>query len=104
PDIAKDINLSLIAGFPDVIKVDEKEYNIDQVWDVLLIAMNNALEQLNSVRIEEGNNLKKDLISRCDIISKRIDTIEKVAPEVEREYKEKLTDKIIEYTKAIETD
>lgn len=104
PGLNQDINLSLFTRFPEVIKVSEKEYNAEELWQFLYIALKSALEKLNATRIMEGENLRNDLQSRCSKIKDRIKAIEYLAPEVEAEYKNRLTEKLIEYTNSIELD
>lgn len=104
PNIDDTMDLSLFTHFPDTIKVSEKEYNAEESWKFIYLVLKNALEKLNTTRITEGENLKKDLKSRCSSIKERINAIEFLAPEVEEEYKKRLTDKILEYTDAIELD
>ncbi len=104
PELQRDINLSLIARFPEIIKVEETEYNVDELWEFLKLAMEQALIQLDRTRREEGENLKKDLLTRCKKIEEKVKLIEQLAPEVEKEYKKRLTEKIVEYTKSVDID
>ncbi len=104
PEINEDIKISLLARFPEIIKVDDKEYDVEELWGFLYIAMKSALEMLSETRTAEGKNLKVDLLSRCNKIKDSIKSIKYLAPEVEKEYKKRLTEKIIEYTNSIELD
>lgn len=104
PELQKDINLSLIAHFPEIIKIEENEYNADELWEFLKLAMEQALIQLDHTRREEGENLKKDLFTRCNKIEEKVKLIEQLAPEVEKEYKKRLIEKIMEYTKSANID
>lgn len=104
PSIQEDINLSLIAQFPEIIKVQENDYNVEELWGCLKLALQQALIELNSTREKEAENLKKDLSIRCDKIEEKVKLIEQLAPEIEKEYKKRLTQKIIEYTQSIEID
>lgn len=104
PEVQEDILLSHIAGFPEIIKIDENRYNVEELWEILSIVLNEALYQLNETRVQEGEHLKQDLIDRCNKIKQRVSVIEKLSPEVEKAYKSRLTEKIIEYTKATDVD
>lgn len=104
PMLEKDIGIELMARFPEAIQVEDNEYDVEELWESLKGALNKALIQLDSARIEEGNNLKKDLLYRCEIIEKKVENIDALAPEIENEYKKRLAEKIIEYTGNFEID
>lgn len=104
PELNGDISLSFIARFPEVLNVDEKEYDIEELWDILSKALINALNNLEQTRVAEGENLKLDLINYCNKIEERIKKIENIAPQVNKEYEERLVEKIMEFTNSVELD
>lgn len=104
PELNGDISLSFIARFPEVLNVDEKEYDIEELWDILSKALINALNNLEQTRVAEGKNLKLDLINYCNKIEERIKKIENIAPQVNKEYEERLVEKIMEFTNSVELD
>ena len=89
-----DITTSLIARFPDVLKIEQPEADEEKEWNMLKIAVDNALEALVHMREHEGEGLKKDLLSRADYVDTVLNAIETRAPEVVREYKQKLEARI----------
>lgn len=103
-DIKDDISVSLVSRFPDVIYIEEKEENLDEIWQQLLPLINIALDKLISMREREGIRLKEDIISKCNIIKKDLDTIEKLSSKVVEEYKAKLEERIKVLTQDIKID
>ena len=94
--IVDDISVSLLAKFPDVIKVETAEEDEDKLWLCLKEASQKALQLLMNMREDEGKKLSEDIENRCDYISEIIKTIEKRSPQVVLEYKEKLRERVNE--------
>ncbi|WP_167370794.1 YicC/YloC family endoribonuclease [Clostridium massiliodielmoense] len=91
-----DISVSLISKFPDIISVEKKEENSEEIWNYMKEPLNEAIESLVSMRQNEGKKLKDDVIEKCNIIQELLKGIEKRSPLVVKDYKEKLNDKINE--------
>lgn len=89
-----DISVSLIARFPDVLKVEQAEEDEEQLTAMLKTAVENALQSLIEMRGKEGQGLKADLLARTSCIESLIKEIADRAPEVVKEYKQKLETRI----------
>ena len=94
--VIDDISVSLISRFPDVLKVESREENEDEIWNCLREATLRALEMLIKMRIREGNKLKQDINHRLEFISSIVENIEKRAPKVVIDYKAKLKERLNE--------
>ncbi len=95
-DIKDDITVSLIIKFPDVIKLKNAEEDEEELWELLETALNAAIESLISMREIEGKKLKYDLLLKGEFIAQKLQEIKKRAPEVVKEYKVRLENKINE--------
>jgi len=91
-----DISVSLISKYPDVLKVEQPEEDGEVLWEGLSIAVENALASLIEMRQNEGEELKKVLLERVEYIEGLIGEISRRAPEVPKEYKQKLEARIKE--------
>lgn len=91
-----DISVSLIARFPDVITLEKKEAESEEVWSVLNKPLNEAIDILLRMRSDEGIKLAQDIILKCDIIKELVNDIEKRAPLVVDDYKNKLNNRLKE--------
>lgn len=89
-----DITVSLIARYPDVLKVEQAKEDEDLLWAMLKVATEKALETLIIMRQTEGEGLKYVLLDRADYVESIVAEIEKRAPEIPKEYKLKLTARI----------
>jgi len=91
-----DISVSLIAKFPDLLRVEKAEDDEEEIWQLLKAALESALESLISMREAEGRELCSNLLERSLYIDDVLKKIEVRAPEVVKEYKQKLEDRIKE--------
>ncbi|RKD34355.1 YicC/YloC family endoribonuclease [Thermohalobacter berrensis] len=94
--IMDSISIELLSKFPDVIKTEKKEENEDEVWECLREGLEEALNKMVDMRIKEGQELAKDIKERAFKVKQMVSKIEKRAPEVVVEYKEKLKNRINE--------
>lgn len=95
-DVKDDISVSLISKFPDVISIEQKEENFDEIWSAILIPLTEALNKLVDMREKEGSKLKEDIENKCDVIKKNVCFIEEKSAYVVEEYKIKLDERIKE--------
>ena len=91
-----EVELSLIAGLPEVFKQipdveDEEEMTIS-----ILTPVRQAVENLDNMRRLEGEKLAEDLLSRGKYILDLVNKIETKAEDVPNEYADKLKARISE--------
>lgn len=90
------ITVDLFVRFPDILKTKKREEDEDQVWICLSNAVDMALNNLINMRIEEGKELCKNIEAKLYNINQIVKEIEKRAPLIVVEYKEKLWNRIKE--------
>ncbi|KEH97748.1 YicC/YloC family endoribonuclease [Clostridium botulinum] len=95
-DANNDISVSLIAKFPEVISIEKKEEDSQEIWNHLEQPLNDAVESLANMREKEGNKLKEDVTNKCNIIQESLKQVEKRAPLVVKDYKDRLNNRISE--------
>lgn len=97
-DIKDEISLSLIARFPDIITVEKdiSESETDEIWECLENACLSALEMFVEMRIKEGEALKENILLKLDTINEAIKRVELRAPDVAKEYRIRLTERLRE--------
>lgn len=84
-----------ITGFGDVfITKEDDEETLAQKWAVALKALHKAIENLVSMRTQEGDQLKSDLIERIENIEANLKDIEKVTDGRVEEVRNKLRERI----------
>jgi len=89
-----DITVSLIARFPDVLKVEQTDEDEDKIWSMLKVAVENAIVSLISMRENEGAGLKSDLLARATYIEGILSDIKGRSPEIVKDYSQKLQQRI----------
>ena len=94
--IKDDITVSLITKFPDIIRLKNAEEDEEELWRLLEIALDAAIESLISMREKEGKKLRYDLLLKGAFITEKLQEIKKRAPEVVKEYKIRLENRIKE--------
>lgn len=95
-NLVDDVTVMNIAKFPDIIKSEEKEEDVDLLWEMLKEALDECLTKLKEMRSEEGIKLANDIDIRCDLLKDYIEQIENYSYNVVNEYKEKLNNRISE--------
>ena len=88
--VMDDRSLMTIAKMPDVLVVTEAEEDRDAVTDLMLRALNAALDQLVAMRAREGEAMKRDLSDKVDEIERLTGEIEARYPETVSAYRERL--------------
>ncbi|HHW00508.1 MAG TPA: YicC family protein [Clostridiaceae bacterium] len=91
-----DISTSLISRFPDVLKVEKAEEDVDEIWEGLKIALDEAISCVIKMRENEGEGLKKDFLKKAAYVESLVEEISKRAPEVVKDYKQRLETRIKE--------
>lgn len=91
-----DISIDLVARLPDVLRAEKACEDEEKIWQDFKPALECAIDCLIAMRRKEGEDLKKSIIEYCDAIFSRLGEIERRAPEVVREYKLKLENRIKE--------
>ncbi len=94
--ITDDISVSALVKFPDILVVEKKEYDEDEIWNSLSASLDIALQRLIEMRELEGKQLKVDFLKRLDIISDMIRQIEDRSPQILTEYRQRLLDRMKE--------
>ena len=88
----------------DAVLMKPLEMDPDKLRKGLKKVMGQALNSLDSMRIQEGKAIEEDIIMRLELIKGYLGDIEKRAPIVVAEYKEKLKNRIDIICEDIEVD
>lgn len=94
--IEQDITVSKLARFPEVLTLEEQSVDEEELWSFLEVAVKEAAEHFVSSRETEGNHLKNDLMLKLDEIETGIEVLEARGPEIVKEYRQKIYDKVEE--------
>lgn len=92
-----DLKATSLSRYPEVLSLEEQEVDEEELWAYVEKALRSALEMFVAARVKEGENLKNDIILKLDNMLTNVDFIEQRAPEIIKEYHEKLACKVSEY-------
>lgn len=95
--IEMDITASQMAKFPEVISVEEKPQDEEVWWELIEKALREAAEKFAASRSVEGENLKEDLLLKLAQMEKDVDFIEQRSPDIVKEYRIKLEERVKEF-------
>jgi len=95
-DLKDYVKLNNILHMDNVINSERKDVDEEEIEDCLKEAINIGLEQMVNMRMAEGKELKEDMILKLKNVEENLIFIEKRAPNVVLEYKEKLSERIEE--------
>lgn len=99
-----DISATAVSRFPDVFIVDDAEEDADALSADVFAVVGQALDVYNEMRRAEGAKLAEDIVGRLALISGFVDRIEARAPELNREYYERLSRRIKELIESVQPD
>ena len=92
-----DIRVSTLSRYPEVFVMEEQAIDEKELWSGLEKAIRGACQQFVESRITEGENLKNDLIDKLDNMLTYVDFIEERSPQIMKDYRTRLEDKIHEF-------
>lgn len=102
--IENNVKITDIASFPDIFKVDKPACNEEEITADVLSVFGKALELYDKMRSEEGARLGADLLAKGEVISCYVDKIRLRAPEIVKEYSERLRNGMEEILKGVPID
>lgn len=94
--VENDVKVPSLSRYPDVLTLEEQTVDEDELWSVLEEALHKASEQFVQSRLDEGENLKNDLIGKLDAMLEDVAFIEKRSPEILAEHRQRLEGKVKE--------
>lgn len=90
------IKLSDVSSFRDVFVTKQEDEDKEQVWQMILECLEPAMDDFISAREREGSRMAADLREHAELILKDVAVIEEIMPEAEKEYAEKLRQRMTE--------
>lgn len=95
-DLDNDIRVSTLSRYPEVFSMEEQTIDEEEIWKVLVKALQGASQEFVQSRITEGQNLADDLIEKLNLMLDHVSFIEERSPQMIEEYSTKLREKVQE--------
>ena len=103
-DLKDEISLEMIASQKDVFLTAESPQDMASLWKGLMLILDEALAGMMEMRRREGESLSQDLSARLEVMEKRLNGIEEMAPQVVLEYQKRLSERVRELTGGLVVD
>ena len=94
--LTNDLTAMSVARFPDVLSVEKKDMDAEQIAAAISDITEKALQDFDEMRIREGEKLRDDVLNRLDTIDSLVSIVEEKAPETVKEYRARLEQKMAE--------
>ncbi|MBQ3931614.1 MAG: YicC family protein [Firmicutes bacterium] len=101
PGIVGEIDIHFIANMPEVLKVVPETEDEDAILASLLSALDQALVNYDKMRTTEGERLGEDILARGKLIEDTVSIVEQRAPQLEKEYADKIRARINELLEGV---
>ena len=92
----KEIPVSLLSRFPEVLLVEKAEDDAEQVAGEIGETLARALEDFDQMRTREGARLEADILNRAAAIEALVEQVKARSPETVSEYRAKLEERMRE--------
>lgn len=92
--LAGAVPLDLLVRAPGVLQSNDEVADAEEFWPAVEKALGRALQMLVKMRQREGAHLKKDLVSRIAVMSKAVERVRKLAPQVQVRYQQQLLQRL----------
>ena len=93
-NIQESVTAYQISRFPDVITVEDASPDQDQVASEVMKAVGMACDDFISSRSREGDNLRKDILSKLDVMYDNVGLVEARYPEMVADYRSRIEEKV----------
>jgi uncharacterized protein (TIGR00255 family) len=99
--LTDEIPLALLAGKNGIIETADPSINFDELWEVIEKSLQSVIADFDTMKINEGASLKKDLENRLGFIEDCITTIETKTDGLLNIYQDKLKIRIAALTQGM---
>jgi len=89
-----DISVIRVAANRDIFVTTQPEEDLEHMWEEVLPFIDEALDHFTSMRLKEGENLKRDLLSKKEAIQKMVEQISQKSATCVVTHREKLEARI----------
>lgn len=88
------IDVRSLTSFPDVLVTEQAPEDLDQSWPNIEKAIDEALNNCEMMRVQEGEALVKDLLGRLAFFTETVSAVEKSIPELLAQRQENLSARV----------
>ncbi len=94
--IVDDIASSFLLKLDGVVVMEDKPEDLEKIWALISGVLAQAMANHDSMRLSEGENLKRDILEKRTIIIEQTAIIQRLSVGMTGKYREKLTERLNE--------
>lgn len=94
--LENNVKVTDLARCPEVLTLEDQQEDEEEIWQMLEQAVRGACEKFVETRVREGEALKADLLVKLDEMLGLVGVIEERSPQIVKEYRTKLENKVQE--------
>ena len=94
--LENNVKVTDLARCPEVLTLEDQQEDEEEIWQMLEQAVRGACEKFVETRVREGEALKTDLLAKLDEMLGIVAVIEERSPQIVKEYRTKLENKVLE--------
>ena len=94
----------MIVKHPEVIVIEEKEEDLEKIWNDIEGVLSEAIDGIVAMRVNEGEKLAKDILEKSFKIEKLVNFIELKSSVVVENYREKLKERLKDFLGNVDID
>lgn len=105
--VAGEPDLNMLASYRDIITPLDEEAGaefLEELWPDLKAALHNALDECLSMRQNEGETLKNDLLERLALFQQKVDDIKQSLPQIMEKRETALKERLDNLLSGIDID
>ena len=102
--VVDNLGASELLKMPDVVTVKVADIDEEELLKAMLSACGQAIENLDAMRLREGEAMKADVLAKTTEVEKIVGEIEKLAPDMTAVHREKVRERVQEYLAGVAVD
>lgn len=102
--VADNLGTSELLRMPDVVTVKVADIEEEELLKALTAACGQAIENLDKMRLKEGEAMKADVLAKTAEVERIVAEIEKLAPGMTAVHREKVRERVQEYLAGVAVD
>lgn len=102
--VVDNLGTSELLKMPDVVTVKVANIDEEELLKAMLSACGQAIENLDAMRLREGEAMKADVLAKTAEVEKIVGEIEKLAPDMTAVHREKVRERVQEYLAGVAVD
>ena len=102
--VVDNLGTSELLKMPDVVTVKVADIDEEELLKAMLSACGQAIENLDAMRLREGEAMKADVLAKTAEVEKIVGEIEKLAPDMTAVHREKVRERVQEYLAGVAVD